>query len=1283
MLQVFKKSAMVAVLGAAGLLSMTSTDARASERIATFLYDANGMLYQERVEEYRKTDVAGGEAPSNEYSYTEYSRDIFGNVIQTVVGGQDVVGRHSYTAYDATGRHNISNTNALGHSDQWEYEPRRGQPIKHTDPNGLVTTWEYDGFGNKIKETAPDGTYTTWEYAYCNGFTTSALDCSYKVWAYRVSEQSFNNWGGPLGPLKKAYYDTHGRVVVQITQTISAKGAVRVDTEYDSMGRVKRQSLPYFESETDPEDRKWMVPEYDVLGRTVRETAPDGTITSTRYEGLTTHVTNNSNQTTSTVKNADGQIVWVTQPFASNEPAEFAAYLAGTLTNTTGYQYDEDGNLTRTTDAAGNVTQIDYDDLGRKIRLIDPDTGTWVYRYNSLGEMTFQRNTSDAETKTWFEYDLLGREVKRKMGSYGWEARWTYDTAANGLGALARKEVDYSPTVTNAAWTEYTYDTMGRPTEVRNGIGAETQVTTASYIQATGQLQSVTQSSGFRVLYGYELGYLVEVFDRTIGAPTYGDQLWRMEETDAHNRVIQDQMGNGVRIRRTFDELTQLPKSILSWSEGSTFNDVASFFYSWDTIGNLQARASAYVEGGTTHTVNETFTYDHLNRLQAWYVDQTGDGVAEQGAGTHYNLIGNITYKDGVGHYHYDQTGSAGPHAVTRITGGSWNADDGVVRYSFDHDSRGNQTIGRGRTIHWHSFDKVYSISRNGQSRYHAYDADGALTYRYTQDDATSAILDHTYYFEGAGGRTELKVDPATGERRWKDFIYAGNRLVAQRFLTEANGATPEEVKLVYFSQDHLGSVSVLTDETGQVIERQAYDPWGKRMFADGTPDPGDTLRSITEQGFTGHEHWDELGLINMGGRLYDPHIARFLSADPFVQDPGDGQMLNRYSYVRNNPLNATDPTGFFLNKAFKGLFRAIGNIPIIGDAMRFVATNQYLSSMVSIGVGILTGGSGAVTWALIAQNAAWAAGTQVAMVGMAGGGLGDALKAGAIAGATVAAFGGIHQLKAGKFGTGFLQDFANTAGGSAALHGAVGGTASVASGGKFHSGFLAGGFANLAGSFGVDRLGFNEVPGSQGEFFGRTAYQAVAGGVGSIMGGSKFGNGAITGAFGYLFNDVLTVGGSYTLNLFGFASVSLDGGTYLELPNYWDPENSGRWDLGLRGSFSGGLDIGSIKAGTVGKGALFSESAKLSYDFGTIDQVTATPSVETKVMAPIRGGLSAGVSLNSSDSRLFSGAKITGGAVHLGIGAGISQTHSQFSGYISTRDTIDRAMQYADDHNW
>ena len=67
-----------------------------------------------------------------------------------------------------------------------------------------------------------------------------------------------------------------------------------------------------------------------------------------------------------------------------------------------------------------------------------------------------------------------------------------------------------------------------------------------------------------------------------------------------------------------------------------------------------------------------------------------------------------------------------------------------------------------------------------------------------------------------------------------------------------------------------------------------------------------------------------------MNGRVYDPQIGRFLSADPYIQSPYNTQSYNRYSYVMNNPLKYTDPSGYLWNpfkavaKAWRGLWRGI-----------------------------------------------------------------------------------------------------------------------------------------------------------------------------------------------------------------------------------------------------------------------------------------------------------------------------------------------------------------------
>jgi RHS repeat-associated protein len=117
---------------------------------------------------------------------------------------------------------------------------------------------------------------------------------------------------------------------------------------------------------------------------------------------------------------------------------------------------------------------------------------------------------------------------------------------------------------------------------------------------------------------------------------------------------------------------------------------------------------------------------------------------------------------------------------------------------------------------------------------------------------------------------------------------------------------------LRYMHHDHLGSVAVVTNETGAVLERLAFDPWGKRRNINGLADTTDSLVGLTtDRGYTEHEHLDEMGIIHMNGRVYDPLIGRFMSADPFIQAPKNLKTFNRYSYVWNNPLKLYDPDGF------------------------------------------------------------------------------------------------------------------------------------------------------------------------------------------------------------------------------------------------------------------------------------------------------------------------------------------------------------------------------------
>ena len=115
-------------------------------------------------------------------------------------------------------------------------------------------------------------------------------------------------------------------------------------------------------------------------------------------------------------------------------------------------------------------------------------------------------------------------------------------------------------------------------------------------------------------------------------------------------------------------------------------------------------------------------------------------------------------------------------------------------------------------------------------------------------------------------------------------------------------------------NREALGSVGLVTDNQGAEVERAYVDPFGEKTDALG--EGSSPLLGAVKLGFTGHRHDDELGLIDAKGRVYDPAQKRFLTPDIYLPDPLSSQSYNRYSYVANNPLRYTDPTGFLPSRA-------------------------------------------------------------------------------------------------------------------------------------------------------------------------------------------------------------------------------------------------------------------------------------------------------------------------------------------------------------------------------
>jgi RHS repeat-associated protein len=159
-----------------------------------------------------------------------------------------------------------------------------------------------------------------------------------------------------------------------------------------------------------------------------------------------------------------------------------------------------------------------------------------------------------------------------------------------------------------------------------------------------------------------------------------------------------------------------------------------------------------------------------------------------------------------------------------------------------------------------------------------------------------------------------------------------------------------------------LGSASLTTNNTGGEFARQSYFPYGAIRAVSGV--------MPTKIAFTG-QYTDDTGLMYFNARYYNPLIGRFVSADTIVPQLENPQAWNRYSYVVNNSLKYTDPSGhcfifcvFLIGASIGAMGGAVGYTAHVVTTGSGWDPNAYWAS---IGVGTASGGVGA----LVATGAA------------------------------------------------------------------------------------------------------------------------------------------------------------------------------------------------------------------------------------------------------------------------------------------------------------------------
>ncbi len=799
------------------------------------------------------------------YINAQKTYNSYGLVTQTT----DPRGKITTYAYDSYNLYPATVTNPLNQATQYTYDYSSGKVKQTTDPNGFIFQMVYDGLDRVIGEKQPDLTtpatlVTKSAYVYTD--TSNAV--SVKKTDYLDATTSVDSY---------SYLDGLGRIIQTRKEAEVANNFSVKDFVYNNRGLLNKESLPYFSSgsartASTAVTGLYSVYAYDPLERITSTANAVGTITNA-YDDWKVTTTDAKGNQKDLYKDAYGNLIKVGEHNGAN-------------IYTTIYTYDGAGNLTKITDALGNVRNFTYDGLGRRLTAQDlhasADTtfGTWTYTYDASGNLTSRLDPKGQTVN--YTYDNINRLLTEDYtGWAGTEVTYTYDTCVNGKGRLC-----------SVATNDYTeskkYNALGLISDETKSIDSVSYPTSYIY-DRQGNITSFTNPDGSMLKYSYNTAGQLEQVQGKEAADTELSNVVTDFDYSPLGNITYQAFQNGSSTTNIYDstKLYRLSSKVTTITGGSHIQDLA---YTYDANGNI----IKIIDNSSTHSKKTTnYAYDPLNRLLS--ATATGAVNGQNYTETYaYNAIGNITSKNGVA-YTYSQTGKANPHAVTSIGSANYTYDDngnlltdGTLTNTWNYDNRLTQSVIGSMTVSY-----IYDVS--GQ--------------RIGYSNGT----DTTYY--------PTKDYNITGEVPTKQ-IFARDQLVA----TVKGTAAAAEIYFVH--TDHLTGSNVITNGPGALEELMDYYPYGDIRL-------DEKAGTFSEQRkFGGHEYDGDTGLNYAGSRYYDASIGRFISQDPAYLAVGDNsklkaltkleieryladpQLANSYSYVSNNPLKYTDSTGDFLDIA-------------------------------------------------------------------------------------------------------------------------------------------------------------------------------------------------------------------------------------------------------------------------------------------------------------------------------------------------------------------------------
>lgn len=854
-----------------------------------------------------------GSAEQQDYSFAYNAGNELSTITEPEVNGQAGITRLEYDAY--------GNVTKIIDSELHEFQlldhDALGNPRTVIDARDQTTRYTYDDVGNLLTVTTPLGFVTEYGYDdYGNLVTIKDPELKTTTLGYDIRNR-LSNITDHNSHVTRLTYNGRGLITGLIDPL---KHGIRI--EYNLDGQIEK-----------------------IIDGNNNEIAADyGYLNLKKFKGLVNDI----------------QYPTFSQSYSydqRNRPTLMTEEADGVETRTTGYSYYNNGNLksithpdqlssrfaydalnrlTDFTDAANQLTTLNYDDRDRLTQVTNAKQHPLRrYGYDQIGNLKTETFADDAGYS--FDYDGNGNlvrqtDAKGQVTAFVYDIdnrlqtlRYFTDAAAAQDVANAQKTVHFThdkkdrlKTWDDGTYTgSFNYDDIGRLLNWSTDYGSFTQSGSYSYY-ANGLKKTYTGPDNLTISYGYDNNNQLQ----TLSIPGQGTVAVNEYQWYAPKSITLP--GGG---KRQIEHDGYMRTGTISNTD-STDNTQLDYHYQYDDKDNISS-----IDIRTGQTTGETrYSYDELDRLYNFVgpttssaIDLAYDQVGNRTSDSRetdswvYDSRDRLTSRNELT-YGYDDNGS-----LTSIT---HNADGLQKTFHYNLENRleevkdsSNQTVAQ---YQYDPFGRRISKTTATATTYFFYAPEGLVA----ETDTTGTITTN-YGYRPDNTSNNAANNTTTAQ---DDFTKPASGQLTQAEINESSrwGTDPVYIKqnnqVGYYQNDHLGTPKQIVTASGVTLWSADYDAFGDATIGQQTIT--NNLR------FPGQYYDQETGLHYNYFRYYDPNIGRYIRPDP----TGLASGLNTYSYVYNNPLYWTDPYGLWANVVVGGGIRLIGGRAVatgVGNTIR------------------------------------------------------------------------------------------------------------------------------------------------------------------------------------------------------------------------------------------------------------------------------------------------------------------------------------------------------------